>query len=226
MKAIVPTSGLILILLCGCSSTTAPSRDAIQFSGFLGDYDQLETGRENLAVYSYLKPGLSLAEYTEIIFDDPEILLSDETRQGISNEDLSAVLAFAENSIGSIEEIVQVTSDPGPRVLRVRWAITDLKPASKANVVTGLVPQARALSTVLGKGTGTYLFVGRIGIEAEVIDSVTGERLMAAVDTRVGANAIDNVGSTWGDVEDAFEFWADRFADNLARLGYSGTKPR
>lgn len=212
----------VILIVCSCATTTSPSADSVQFSGFLGDYEALEPGGEHLALYSYVKPKLSLAEYSQIMFEDPEVVLSDETVQNIDTDEIAAVLALAEKSRGRFQKVLTVTDQPGPGVLRVRWAITDLKPASKANVVTGLVPQARLASLVLGKGTGTYLFVGKIGIEAEVLDSVSGERLIAGVDTRIGANAIRNVGSTWGDVEDAFHFWADRLANNLIRLGFSG----
>jgi len=192
----------------------------VEFSGSLGEYDGLVTGGPDSALYRYTKPGLSLAEYTQVIIEEPEILLSDETLQRIDDDDISTVMAFAKQAGESLQEVIPVTEEPGPGVLRLRWAITDLKPASKANLATGLLIPGRVISKALEQGTGTYLFVGQIGIEAELVDSVTGERLMAKVDTRVGANAISNVGSTWGDVEDAFDLWADRFADNLIRLGF------
>ena len=56
-----------------------------------------------------------------------------------------------------------------------------------------------------------------------MLDSVTGERLGAAVDRRVGANAITHIGSTWSDVEAAFEFWIDRMARRLRQLGMEPT---
>ena len=208
------------LILCGCSTTTAPSAKSVEFSGFLGEYDGLVTGGSDSALYSYIKPGLSLAEYTQVIIEEPEILLSDETLQDIDDDDISTVVAFANQASERFQEVIPVTGEPGPGILRLRWAITDLKPASKANLATGLLIPGRVISKALEQGTDTYLFVGQIGIEAELVDSVTGERLMAAVDTRVGANAISNVGSTWGDVEDAFDLWADRFANNLIRLGF------
>lgn len=221
MKAIHFLPLATVLVLCGCSTTTAPSAQSVEFSGFLGDYKGLETGGPDSAVYFYAKPGLSLADYTRVIIEDPEILLSEETLEDIEDEDIATVVAFAKQAGESFQEVIPVTEEPGPGVLRVRWAITDLKPASKANIATGLLLPARVVSKALKVGTGTYLFVGQIGVEAEVVDSVTGERLIAGVDTRVGANAIGNVGSTWGDVEDAFDLWADRFASNLTRFGFS-----
>lgn len=224
MKAITFFISLaVALVLCGCSTTTAPSANSVEFSGFLGDYDGLVTGGPDSALYRYTKPGLSLAGYTRVIIEQPEILLSNETLNEIDDDDISTVLEIAKQAGESFQESVPVTEEAGPGVLRLRWAITDLKPASKANLATGLLVPGRVISKVLEQGTGTHLFVGQIGIEAELLDSVTGERLMAGVDTRVGANAIRNVGSTWGDVEDAMDLWADRFANNLIRLGFSAS---
>jgi hypothetical protein len=62
--------------------------------------------------------------------------------------------------------------------------------------------------------------VGRVSVEGEILDSQTGETLIAVVDARVGSNAVQNVGSTWADVEDAFKLWARRLTKILRALGF------
>ena len=64
----------------------------------------------------------------------------------------------------------------------------------------------------------TQIFVGTAGIEAEILDSVTGERLAAAVDERAGSKALKGSTSTWSDVKDAFDYWAERLKVRLAEL--------
>lgn len=211
---------LISILVTGCSTTRAPKASSIEYSAFLSNYSQLETGRNNYPLYSYVKPGLSLAGYNQIIIETPTLILSEDSLKKIQQANLETVLGFA-HAAGrdTLRPALAVTDTAGPGTLRIRWAITELTPASKMNVVSGLIPQARTASLILSKGTDTHLFVGKIAIEAEVQDSQTGEVLMAGVDTRVGSNAIQNVGSTWGDVEDAFNYWAKRFVNNLQDLG-------
>jgi hypothetical protein len=208
------------LFILGCSTTRAPRAGQVAYSGFLQDYSQLETGRKNFPLHSYVKPGLSLKAYDTLIIEEPTLILSEESVKKIANADLSALLAAAKRTgRENLRPAIHVTDKAGPHTLRVRWAIIELAPASKLNVVSGLIPQARTASLILSKGTDTHLFVGKIAVEAEVLDSQTGEVLMAGVDTRVGSNAVQNIGSTWGDVEDAFEFWAKRFVNNLQSFG-------
>jgi len=85
--------------------------------------------------------------------------------------------------------------------------------ARKSNVVLGLMstvlPPARLVSELRNMSTGTYAFVGRVSIEAEILDSVSGERLIAAVDERAGSKRLRGSTSAWSHVHSAFDYWAD-----------------
>ena len=212
---------LVLVLACGCLSTRAPSSKAIEFSGFLSDYSKLEKRRKSFGVFSYVKPGLSLEGYDSLLVEKPKILVSEKSRAELDESDLEAILKHARNMAAEhILPYIQIAENSGPGVLQLRWAITELKPASKLNIVSGLVPQIRVASLVLSKGTDTHLFVGKVSVEGEILDSQTGEILIAGVDARVGSNAVQNVGSKWADVEDAFELWARSFTENLRAFGF------
>ena len=76
---------------------------------------------------------------------------------------------------------------------------------------------------ITGKGIG----VGYVMVEADFTDSVTGERLIAAVDARAGTKALrTKFNSTWGDVKLAFDWWAQRVAvrAELLKQGDYSTK--
>ena len=60
--------------------------------------------------------------------------------------------------------------------------------------------------------------MGEAGAEAELIDSLTGERLMAAVDRRVGTKQFKNMTKKWDDVQSAYDHWAMRLRERLAEL--------
>ena len=47
---------------------------------------------------------------------------------------------------------------------------------------------------------------------------MSGTRLAAAIDRRVGARTLKPESGTWDDVEDAFRYWADRLRDRLEEL--------
>ncbi|MEO0649466.1 MAG: DUF3313 domain-containing protein [Planctomycetota bacterium] len=210
---------LLLALVAGCASTKSAPPQETAYSGFLEDYSRLED-LEGIGVMSWVQPGLSLAEYDKLLIES-ELWMSDESQAAVGEDELAQLVsilrALAEEKLGSQWRIVD---RPGPTVLHLRCAITELKPAnSRLNPLTGVIPVGRRLSRVAELTTGTSLFVGRTSAELEIRDSLSGELLACGVDGRVGANSLSNVGSTWGDVEDAHRFWLGRLAKNLQRLG-------
>ncbi len=100
--------------------------------------------------------------------------------------------------------------------MRIRSAITDAKKSKLIlDAVTNIVPYARAFSVAKRLILGTHSFVGRPGIEGELLDSQTGERLGAMVDRRAGGKPLEGSLNSWDDVEQPFKFWADRFGYRL-----------
>ncbi len=106
--------------------------------------------------------------------------------------------------------------EPGPGVMVVRAAITDVVPTRPLLNLATSVPPARGASMAKRVITGTHLFVGRVSIEAEVLDSVTGERLVAYVDRAAGGkmNPVRGL-TTWGQVKAALDDWAAKLRQGL-----------
>jgi hypothetical protein len=112
-----------------------------------------------------------------------------------------------------------IAKTPGPGVLRLRAALTQAKGAKVAmKAITTVVPQLRVLTTVVGVGADVAVTVGGATAEMEVTDSITGERLAAAVDERVGKKAFTQL-KKWSDVKAACEFWAEGVTQFLTRQG-------
>jgi len=60
--------------------------------------------------------------------------------------------------------------------------------------------------------------VGQATLEAEVLDSMTKERLAAAVDQQAGKKWYTQL-KTWSDVKSACEHWADSLRKRLIQEG-------
>jgi hypothetical protein len=102
-----------------------------------------------------------------------------------------------------------LVGEAGPDVMRVRVAITRLKPSKPgAATMTTIVPVGLALSFVKKGVTGEYTGVGSTGMEAEILDSLTNERIGAAVDYKPGGKMSGF--AKWSASKEAFEFWAGR----------------
>jgi hypothetical protein len=50
--------------------------------------------------------------------------------------------------------------------------------------------------------------VGRASVEIELLDSLSGVRLAAAIDRREGGKKV--VSGKWADIEEAFQYWAQK----------------
>ncbi len=119
----------------------------------------------------------------------------------------------------------KVVEEPGPGVIRIRVAITDLVPVRPTmNTLTTFVPQMRLLSGVVGKATGSNFFVGQIGMEAEFMDAESNERLAMMVSKQAGKKYIPLTGRTartaskWGQIEQAMDYWAQKLRTRVDEI--------
>jgi hypothetical protein len=105
---------------------------------------------------------------------------------------------------------------PGPDVVRLRFAITDLKQSNPAiSGITSVIPVGLAISIVKKGATDAWAGSGATSGEMMALDSQTNEVIAVAQDDR-SAGFTERF-SKWGSAEDAFKFWAERlvtFLDN------------
>jgi hypothetical protein len=197
-----------------CEATRQTAR--AKPSGFLGDYSQLEKGESGEAQLVYINPDTDFSKYNAVMIDSVTLWQNSQTsdvpaeQQQALTEHLYAALQR------QLSQDYKIVSTPGPGVLRLRAAITEAKGANVAgSVVTGVVPQLRAVTMLGGLATNTTVFVGEAAIEVEITDAMTNERLVAAVDERAGTKSPSGMINEWSDVEKAFDYWAGRLRDRL-----------
>ena len=208
---------IVSVSLVACKSTRGLG-DA-EPAGFLRDYAQLAPGDRGEAQLLYINPDTDFSKYHAVMIDSVTLWQSADT-SGLSSEAQQTLTDYLYSAIHKqLSQDYEIVDRPGPGVLRVRAAVTEAKGAKMAaNVVTGVVPQLRMATMVLGLATNTATFVGKASLEGEITDSVSGERLLAAVDQRAGTKSPTTLFSKWGDVEKSFDFWADRLRKRLAEL--------
>jgi Protein of unknown function (DUF3313) len=208
-----------LALAIGCAPLRQ-RRAPVEQSGFLGDYSQLQNNDAYPAYLIYVDPTADWSKYDAILIDSVSLWgkageLSDADRQTIAGIMYNAL----HDRLGKNFSIANAS---GPNVLRLRAAITEAKGSKVTlNVVTSVVPQLRAISTVGGMGADTAALVGEASGEMEIVDSVTGRRLAAGVDRQTGTKALlrGNKFAKWGDVQSACDYWADRVDQFLVKQG-------
>ena len=208
-----------LALAVGCAPLRQ-RRAAVEPSGFLGDYSQLQKNDEYPAYLIYINPTANWSKYNAIILDSVSLW---GTTDKLSDEDRQKVTGMMYNALyDALSKNFNIVTATGPNVLRLRGAITEAQGSKVAlNVVTSVIPQARLLTTAGGMAADTANVVGEASAEMEAIDSVTLQRLAAAVDRQTGTKALlrGNKFSKWGDVQEACNHWAERLDKFLVEKG-------
>jgi hypothetical protein len=190
-------------------------------SGFLKDYTQLRKGREGEAQLVYAGMDVDFAAYNKVIIDPVTIWHGQNTNLSeVPKEDLQRLADSLHAKLkGGLERDYEIVDRPGPGVMRLRVAITEAMGSDVvADVISSAMPVIRVTGAIVKMGTDTHSFVGRAGIEGEIIDSLSGERLMAAVDEQVGTKTLKGSADTWNDVEEAHSYWTIRLRERLGEL--------
>ena len=169
-------------------------------SGILSNFAQLDAGygTEN-AVSSYVKPGADLKHYDSVIIDPVTTVVATPGISAAVTEQLAAYLS--ESLHGQMAGQLKVVSAAGPKTLRVRTGLTDVITADQAGKgVTAVHAAPRA--TLSGKLASAEVadFVSKVSFEGEILDSVSGERLVALIDHRLGSKREATAATTWAAV--------------------------
>ncbi len=211
-----------MLLASGCTSTY--QKRSVTGSGFLSDYTQMTNRGGGTALLSYIAPGTDLRPYSKMLLEPVRVYVSgkDSPMAKLSKEDRQGMVSYFDEALrDKLNLNFALVTEPGPDVLRMRVAVTEAKGASVLlDTVSTVVPVGLALSGINKWATGQHLSVGEIGAECEVLDSVTGRRLLAAVDARVGSKFTGEFDkfSKWHTAKDAFDFWAAQIHARLCEL--------
>ncbi|HXI73050.1 MAG TPA: DUF3313 domain-containing protein [Verrucomicrobiae bacterium] len=194
------------------------------FSGFLGDYSRLRQGEKGEANFLYIDRDAGWGNYTKICIRPVELWKSDGPESALGNlspQNQQMLVNFFHTAlVAKLGKNYQIVNYAGPDVLVVHAAVTDARNSRPVvNLVSKTVSANLLLNfeqqTITGTGTG----VGMVMVEVELLDGQNGQRLAAAVDARPGTKALRiQSGSTWGEVMLAFDWWAQKLDQRLAKL--------
>lgn len=212
----------IVFLVVFSLTTTTGCAKKVRYSGFLTEHPPFRKGQYIDLIY--FKRDVDFRPYRKVMMDHVVFYLKDDAKyKGIFSHDLEEVAKIFHKKVKkALGRMYPLVDKPGPDVLRIRVAITDIvlsKPA--LNTITAITPLLAA-SYIKKAITGTHAYVGQASMEFEVLDSQTNEQLAAGIDTKAAEKYKVIKGlSKWGHVEDAFEFWANRlrnFLDGVHRM--------
>ena len=183
-------------------------------SGILSNFSQLDAGygTEN-AVSSYLKPGAELKQYDSVMIDPVTTVVASP---GVSPAVTEQLAAYLSESLRSQMTDLKIVSTPGPKTLRLRTGLTDVISAAQADkgVTTVHAAPRATLSGNLGSAAVANL-VSNVAFEGEILNSVTGERLVALVDHRLGSKREATENTSWAGVRSGVNQGVIRLRDRF-----------
>ncbi len=111
--------------------------------------------------------------------------------------------------VNVLKDAYPIVAEPGPDVLRLRFAITDLKQSRPVlSAVTSVVPIGLGISIIKKGAVGSWTGSGATSAEVIAMDSMTNDVIAVAQDEK-SAGFTERF-SKWGSAQDAFKFWGER----------------
>jgi hypothetical protein len=184
------TLRIVLIVMIGCTLTmNMGCASKVKTSGFLQDYPKFEKGPSGGADWVYFEEGVDFKKYDKVLMDQVVFYFSKDSKyKGINPEEINKLSdAFHKAMVKALKDEYPFVSEPGPGVLRIRCAITDVKKSRPLlNTITAVMPIGLAISFVKKGVTGTHTNVGGASMEAEFLNSQTNERIAAVITGQKG----------------------------------------
>ena len=211
-KSILWVVGMVLVVGCATTDSTQISSAPASKTGFLkGYYDKLAPGPEGGAKLRWIKPNVDWAKYDKVMLDSVVFFFDDASEyKGIEPNELKALAdGFNKQLVDALKDSYPIVAEPGPDVLRIRFAITDLKQSNPAiSGITSVIPVGLAVSVVKKGATDSWAGSGATSADMMALDSLTNEVIAVAQDDKTAG--FTERFSKWGSAEDAFKYWAER----------------
>jgi hypothetical protein len=186
----------------------------IQSSDFLSDYTQLKKSSDEYMDYAYLAPGApdKMANYSAVMIDQPEIFIAPNSKyKGMKPDDMKALAdAFRTSLAQSLSATYMIVDQPGPNVVYLRFAITNVQLKKKKRGLLGYTPVgfvAGAAKSALTQDITKKIDLKGLTIEMEVLDSSTLVQLAALLETRSGKK---EDAASWSELEADIDVYSQR----------------
>jgi len=160
--------------------------------GFLSDYSRISKTKNADGSYEFKDTTVDFGKYHKLLVDRIKVFFMDDSDyKGIDPDELKVLTDYFYEAINKeVSDAYPMVTEPGPDVLRLRVAVTDLVPNKpEASVATLVIPfswVADAGSGVAKGDVGSTVFTGHASIEVEALDSDTSEQLVAFIETEPG----------------------------------------
>lgn len=182
-------------------------------SQFINNMPQLSQDPDRAGAMTWQKPGLDRSAYTKMMIEPITIFISpDSEYKGLDANTVTALAeGFQETLTRTLEPEIPVLNEAGPGVVYVRVALTNVKLAKKKRGLLSYTPIGLVVTAATSLA-GSDISLKDAVLEAEILDSVTGERLGVTVDK---APKVAGGDLTWDAINQTFVFYAERIKSRM-----------
>jgi hypothetical protein len=193
LKIVVVVMIAFVLMAAGCAKE-------LKKTGFLSDYSRLEPDDGSLKYIDMKR----LGSYERFIIEPVVVQLYGTPQGARPDPEIRRELAnYMHNAIiNSIRDSYFIVSQPGPGIARLRVALTDI---DKSTPAMNVLPQTKM----------TGLGIGGASMEAELLDSQTGEQIGVVIQSQKGKRVSMSGLKKWGDAKAVMDDWAERFRKRL-----------
>jgi putative nucleotidyltransferase with HDIG domain len=156
----------------------------------------------------WIKPGIDLTRFRGLMFDRVIFFFApDSEYKGMDPQELKKLAnLFHREFKNELKKKYPLVNAPGTGVVRIRFAITDLKQSRP--VLSDIWSSGISLPNSEKCLKTSWADSGATSMEVLVLDSMTNIPIMAAIDDQ--KTGLKEKFTKWGSAEDAFKFWAHR----------------
>ena len=205
----VLTTALLTLISTGSFADEADS-------GFLTDYSQLKPVAGTPTIQMYTAPGFltDLKNYTAVMIDQPEFIIADDSKyKGFKPDDAKAVAdAFRKALTEAASKKMTVVEKPGPGVLYIRIAASNVHLKKKSRGLLGYTPVGFVVTTAVtsGQAMEQKVVLQDMNLEMEIQDSQSQAVLVAIVD-KIDTGKKAKASDSWAQEQSVRTYWANRF---------------
>lgn len=207
------------VLVVGCSKTV--KKENVEPTGFISDVSMLEADQEGKVSLLYINEATDFSSYNKVWLETVTIFVYEGSELAkLPPEKIQELADYANEALArELGENNEIVDQAGPNTAQMRFAITEASGSiTLVDTVSTVVPPARAFSELKKLITGKHLGVGDAAFEAEALDSITGERIAAAMGARAGGKAVKTNADEFRDVKAAVDAWAVTVSERFESL--------
>ena len=171
-------SRFLRIALIAAATLSAAGCGSTPDSSYLGDTSRFKPDAKLGNALSDRHPTRSPRDFKKVWLDNMEVLFANsaEARE-VDAASLKEFIAFWRSETEShLKASHELATGPGEGTLKLRMALTHVHPAKSGQMITPITSPTR-----VDLATAT--------LEAEAVDSVSGERILAVIDRNAGHRA-------------------------------------